>query len=151
MTIIWCMVPMIWSVTDTTFCRVRPFFALIPPQQHKKSKFRKNEKKPGDVVTLHMFTINDNHMIYGSWDMECDGHNFLLFWIIFHPFTLPLTTCKIKILKKWKKKNPQKTRYIIILHMSSINDIYMMYVSWDVGMMDTTFCHFKPCFALITL
>ena len=41
-------------------------------------------------------------MMYGSWDMECNGQNFLSFWTIFCPFT-PLTTQKIKILKKWKK------------------------------------------------
>ena len=38
----------------------------------------------------------------GSWNMKCDRHNFLSFWAIFCPFT-PLTTQKIKILKKWKK------------------------------------------------
>ena len=40
--------------------------------------------------------------MYSSWDIECDRHNFLSFWTIFCPFT-PLTTRKIKILKKWKK------------------------------------------------
>ena len=37
-------------------------------------------------------------IIYGSWDTECDRQNFFLFWTIF----CPLTTQKIKILKKWK-------------------------------------------------
>ena len=49
-----------------------------------------------------MCTINDNHIMYGSWDMEHEGHNFLSFWTIFCPFT-PLTTRKIKILKNGKK------------------------------------------------
>ena len=49
-----------------------------------------------------MRTINDNHRMYGSWDMEHDRHNFLSFWTIFCPFT-PLKAQKIKILKKWKK------------------------------------------------
>ena len=47
-------------------------------------------------------TKNDNHRMYGSWDMKHDGHNFLSFWTIFCPFT-PLKAQKIKILKKWKK------------------------------------------------
>ena len=68
----------------------------------KKSKFCKNEKKYRDIIILHMCTINDNHTMYGSWNMEQDGHNFLSFWTIFCPFTL-LTTSKIKILKTWKK------------------------------------------------
>ena len=43
-TIIWCMVPEIWSATDKTFCHYGPFFALLPPYGPRKSKFWKNEK-----------------------------------------------------------------------------------------------------------
>ena len=28
---------------------------------------------PGDNVLLPMGTLNDNHVMYGSWDMERDG------------------------------------------------------------------------------
>ena len=42
------------------------FFALLPPEQPKKSKFRKNEKKPGDMIILHMCTKNYDQMMYGS-------------------------------------------------------------------------------------
>ena len=49
-----------------------------------------------------MCTINENHMMYGSIDMDHDRPNFLSFWAIFCPFT-PLTTLKIKILKNEKK------------------------------------------------
>ena len=59
------------------------------------------KKMPGDIIILHMCTINDNHMMYGSWDMECDGRNFLSFWTIFCTFTL-LTSQKLKIKKKEK-------------------------------------------------
>ena len=44
-TIIWCMVPEIWSVVDKSFCHYRPFFALFSPYGPRKSKFWKNEKK----------------------------------------------------------------------------------------------------------
>ena len=81
------MVPEIRSATDRIFCHYGPFFALYPPQ---------------DIIILQMSTINDNHMMYGSWDMERDGQNFLSLWTIFCPFTR-LTTQKIKILQKWKK------------------------------------------------
>ena len=30
------------------------------------------KKKPPDIINLHLHTINENHMMYGSWDMECD-------------------------------------------------------------------------------
>ena len=39
---------------------------------------------PGDIIILYMCTINDNHMMYGSWDMERNGHNFLSFWTLFY-------------------------------------------------------------------
>ena len=57
---------------------------------------------PGGNIILHKFTINENHIMYGYWDMERDEQNFLSFWTIFCPFT-PLKTKKIKILKKWEK------------------------------------------------
>ena len=60
------------------------------------------KKTVGDIIILHLCTTNDNDMMYGFWDMECDRYNFLSFWTIFCPFT-PLTIRKIKILNKWKK------------------------------------------------
>ena len=159
MTIIWCMVPEIWSTTYRIFCHSGLFFDLLtsygprkskfwknlkntwryyhftnvyhkwqsydvwflryevwqteffvildcflpfyPPNNPKNQNFEKMKKTPGDIIILHMCTINDNHMMYGSWDMEHDRLNFLSFWTIFCTFT-PLTTQKIKILKKWK-------------------------------------------------
>ena len=59
------------------------------------------KKAPGDII-LCMTTINNNHRMCGSWDMERDRQNFLSFWTIFCTFTL-LTSRKIKNLKKWKK------------------------------------------------
>ena len=34
---------------------------------------------PEDITTLHMSNINNNHMMYGSRDMECDRQNFSSF------------------------------------------------------------------------
>ena len=48
-----------------------------------------------------MSPINKNHMMYDSWDMEHSRQIFFSFWTIFCPFTLPLTTQRIKVLKKW--------------------------------------------------
>ena len=49
-------VPEIWYVTDVTIIfHFGLFFALL---QSKKSKFQKNEKNPGDIITLHMCTKN---------------------------------------------------------------------------------------------
>ena len=88
---IWSTVPEIWSVTDWNW-QFGSFFALSPPKNPKDQ-----------IIILHMCTKHYNHMIYGSWDMEWAGHNFLSFWATFCPFT-HLTTQKINILKKFKKR-----------------------------------------------
>ena len=85
------MFPQTWSTTDRIFCHFGPFFVLL-----------QKWKKDLQIIILHMCPINDNHMMYSSWNMECDGQNFLSFWTIFCPFTF-LTTQKIKILQNWKK------------------------------------------------
>ena len=60
------MVPQIWSATDKTFSHFGLFFALSHPNNLKNQNFEKMKKNPGDIIILHMFTINDNHMMYGS-------------------------------------------------------------------------------------
>ena len=52
MTIIWCMVPEIWSVTDIIFCHFESFFALLPLQKPKKSKPWKKWKKHRNVICI---------------------------------------------------------------------------------------------------
>ena len=79
------------------------------------------KKTPEDIIISHMCTINDTHMMYDSWDMECDGQKFLSFWTIFCTFTL-LKTWKIKILKKWKK----------LLAILSFTHVYHKWQSDDV-------------------
>ena len=55
------------------------FLHFYPLKNPKNQNFEKMKKPPRDVITLHMCTTNDNNMIYGSWDMERDSHNFLSF------------------------------------------------------------------------
>ena len=78
------------------FLSFRPFFALLPPPKNPKNKnFEKMKKTTGDII-LHNCTINENHMMYSSWDMKCDGQNFSSFWTVLCPFSF-------KIFKNWKK------------------------------------------------
>ena len=128
MTIIWCIVPEILSATDRIFCHFGQFFALTLPNNPKNQKFEKMKKAPGDIIILHKCTINDNLMMYGSWDIECDGQNFLSFWTIFCSFS-PLTTPKIEILKNWRKTYGD----IIILHKCTKNHDDMLYCSLDMA------------------
>ena len=58
------MLPRIWSVTEN-------FVILDPLGGGGGGGGGGGKKAPGDVIILHMCTINDN-MINGSWDMECD-------------------------------------------------------------------------------
>ena len=79
MAIIRCMVPETWSATGRIFCHFGPFLALLP----KNKNFQKMKKTPVDIIILHMCTINDNHIMYGSCDIERDRQSFLSFWAVF--------------------------------------------------------------------
>ena len=85
----------------TAFAKNRSCIQILDTTLTRKIKFLKLKERPRDII-LHISTINDNHVIYGSWDMEHDRQNLLSFWTIFCIFT-PLKTQKIKILKNRKK------------------------------------------------
>ena len=101
-----------------------PFYA---PNNPKNQNFVKTKKNPADITILQMLTINDSHMMYGSWDIGCNRQNFLSFWTIYCLFYPP---------KNLKNQNFEKMKKtpgdIIILQMSTINDNHMMYGSWDM-------------------
>ena len=126
-TIIWCTVPEIRSETDKLFCHFRPIFALLPPNDPENQNFETMKKMPGDAILLHMRTINEDPMIYGSWNIRRNRQNFLSFWAIFCHFT-SLTTEKTKILKNWKRIPGD----IIILYMCTLSNNHMMNRSWDM-------------------
>ena len=80
-----------WNMdaTGIIFCHFGPFFALLPqhwpwklkfektlpfdpPNNPKNQNFGKMKKMLEDIIILHLCITNDNHMMYSSWDMECD-------------------------------------------------------------------------------
>ena len=65
------------------------FLPFYPPNNPKNQNFEKMKKLTGDII-LYSCNINDNHMMYGSWDTKHGRQDFLWFWTIF---------CKTK----WKK------------------------------------------------
>ena len=94
-----CMLTKIQSVTDIIICHFRSFFALLSHYWPGKLKFGKMLKKSADIILLRMCTINQGHMMYGSWDIKCKGQSFFaILGHLFCPLTL-LATEKIKILK----------------------------------------------------
>ena len=70
---------------DRIFCHLGPFFATYTThvKNLKNQHFEKMKKITGDMITLHLCTTNDNHMMYASRDMEHDRQNFLSFRAIF--------------------------------------------------------------------
>ena len=81
-----------------------------------------NSQQPKYINSFH------NHMMYGSWDMECNRQNFLSFWTISCPFTL-LSVQKIKMKQKMEKKPGD---IIILLQCAKIHD-HMLYYSLDMA------------------
>ena len=104
MKIIWCMIPEIWNATDRNFSHFGPSFTFPPTPSvttPENKNLKKMKKTPGYLIILHKCTINDNHTIYGSWDMKC---NRIFFAILGHflPF-YPTNRPKKENIKKMKK------------------------------------------------
>ena len=93
----------------------------------ENQNFEKMKKTLTDIIILHMCTINDNNMMFGSWDMEHDRQNFFAILDNFLYFYPP---------KNQKNHNFEKLKTtpqdIIILNMCTINDNRMMFGSWDI-------------------
>ena len=130
MTIIWCMIPEISSMTDRFFCHFGPFFALLPLKQPKKSKFYKNEKI---IWKYYHFTH-----VYHKWHsyMVPEIWSFSSFCAIFCTFS-PLKTWKIKIKKKEKNLGD-----IITLQNCTKNHNHMLHCCWDMAH-DECNCYFS--------
>ena len=92
-----------------------------------------------------MCTINQDHMMYGYWDIKCKGQSFFVtFWtILVLPFD-PTNNPKNQNFEKIKK-----TPGDIILHLCTTNHDHMMYGSWDIKHNRQTFWYFKLFFALL--
>ena len=78
-------------------------FAFWSSYKLQHENFEKLKKKPRDTILLHLCITNDNHIMYGSWDMECNWQNFLSFWVIFLAFS-PTNNLKNQNFEKMKKK-----------------------------------------------
>ena len=85
------------------FCPFTPLFPL-PPNNPENQNFEKMKKTPGDIIILHKCTINDNHMIYGSWDINCNRQIFFVILGHFLPFYPPNSPKNENIKKKKKKR-----------------------------------------------
>ena len=94
MTIIWYMVPEIWSAPDRIFCHFGLFFALLQPEIWKlKKKLKKKH------LEISFYTSVPGIMIIGYTVPEI--------WHVMDRIVIfyfgPVTAWKMKISKKWKK------------------------------------------------
>ena len=112
----------------------------------RKIKILKKWKMHGEIIIFHICTINDNYIMYASWDVEHDRQNF--FGILDRFFAL-LPSKQLKKSKFWK--NEKMHGDIIISHMCTINGNHMMYGFWGIKQDGqnfltfwTSFCPFTP-------
>ena len=85
------------------------------------------KKIPGDFIISHKCTINDNHMMYDSWDMKCNTEFLVILghFLPFHPTNHP----KTQNFGKMKKILEDS----IILDKCTKNNYYMLCCSWDMA------------------
>ena len=130
-----------WAI----FC---PFTRLATQKILKKWK-----KSPGDTV-LHMSTINQNQMMYDSWDMDCGRQNFFSFWTIFCPFspppppTSPSSRPKNEHFKKKWQHLEISSFYTIVPKITIIG--YTVPEMWSMMYVIVYFFHFGLFFALLS-
>ena len=89
---------MMYGSWDTE-CNRQNFFVILdsflpfyPSNNTKNQNFEKMKKSPGHIIILHKCNINDNHIMYHSWDTKCDRNNFCHFGPFFA--ILPLNNLK---------------------------------------------------------
>ena len=123
--------PYVWFlrnvVQQTEFFLILDHFCPFTPLATQTTKILKNYKKmPGDLI-LHTCTINDNQMMYCSWDIKHDRENFSV--ILSHFLSFYST-------KNQKNLNFEKTKKklgdIITLHKCTKNHDYKLYCFWDM-------------------
>ena len=121
MTIIWCMVPEIWSTANRIVCHFGPFFAFLPPPPPplatQKIKILKNEK--------NAWRYNFTKLYQKSWSYATLLLRYDM-WLLFFAL-LPLSNPKNKWKKKWKKMLGD-----IKIHMCTKSHDHMMHKSWDM-------------------
>ena len=79
---------------------------------------------PWDIISLHLCTTNDNHMVHGSWGMEHNRHCFVIlgYFLLFY-----FTNQKNQNFEKMKTISGDIQIHIIILQLHTTNEDHMIY------------------------
>ena len=101
-TIMWGTVHEIQS--ETIFLSFWAIFCSLTLLTTQRIKILKKwTKSPRYIIIWYKCTINDNHMIYGSWNINCIKQIFFVILGHFLPFYPPNSSAqKMKISNKWK-------------------------------------------------
>ena len=92
------------------------FCFFIPLLTPKIKIWKKCKKAPGQIL-LHMCTISQDHMMYGSWDIKFKRQNFVVILGNFLPFyPPPPNTLKNENIKN--EKNPESSSKISSFYTS---------------------------------
>ena len=126
-----------------------PFTPLPPLIQKIKilKKWRKKKQNLTDFIILHKLTINYNHMIYGSWDINCNRQIFFVILGHFLPFYPP----PLPPFPPNSLKNEKETWRYIILHKCTKTRDHRLYIVpeiWCVTDVIVIF-HFGLFFSLL--
>ena len=144
------MLTQIWSACTDNFFSFQAIVCSFAPLLIPKIKiWKKCKTKPGDIILLQMCTINQDHMMYGSWDMKFNRHNVFVIVCIFLPFYLPPSfkqPQKKNIWKKWKKHLEISSFYTTVPKIMII--CYTVPEIWCVMDVIAIF-HFGLCFSFL--
>ena len=102
------------------FCPFTPITSL------KNTTWKNHKKTPGNIILLHMCTENEDHMMYGSWDIRCDRLSFFVILGHFLPFD-PLINPNNQ-----NFENINRSLEILSCVMCTRNENHMIYSSWDM-------------------
>ena len=126
-----------------------PFFAFYHTNNPEWQNFeKKNEKAPGYIILLKIRTINQDHMMYGFWNIRCNRHEFFCHFGPF-PALLPPDNLKIKTLKY--EENTWRYYHFTNVYNKwwSYNVWFLRYGAWQMdrhtdGQMDRLMDEWKP-------
>ena len=79
----------VWCVTDVIIFHFRPFFALSPPSQPKKSKLKKIEKNPLEILSFYTSVPKSMIICYTAPEIWHETDVIVIFHFGLLPFYLP--------------------------------------------------------------
>ena len=126
-TIIWCMLPEIWSATDN-FLSFWAIFSLLPFCWPWKLKFGKNVKNTCRCYPFSRVHLIEGHMMYVSWDIR-HGRIFCHF-LPFDPPNNPKTQNSEK-----NEKSSRRYHFTFVYHKwSSYDKQFLRYGAPDINL-----------------